>query len=151
MQPASSGRLGSGSACCPGPLKAPSPPPAVEHFRAMSPSPRQAFPVPAEIQVSPDGLIMAAPKGSPEGRGLDLPRRQATGGPGPCREMDDGRKCSGWNWADPAKGPEYLPAFHNSSPEGMMPKAFPVIDPEAPVSDIMSQSPSITTPLKTPD
>ncbi len=31
-----------------------------------------------------------------------------------------------------------------------MPKAFPVIDPEAPVSDIMSQSPSITAPLKPP-
>jgi hypothetical protein len=118
----------------------------------MSPSPRQAFPVPAEIQVSPDGLIMAAPKCSPEGRGLDLPRRQAIGGPGPCREM---RRCKEMLWLELGRscknGPEYLPAFHDSSPEGVMPKAFPVIDPEATVSDIMSQSPSITAPLKTPD
>jgi hypothetical protein len=128
----------------------------------ISPS-RRAFPcnesfAPAGIpsarrnQVSPDGQIMAAPKGSPEGRGLDLPRRLAAGGHGHCREMrrctemlrlELGRSCK--------NGPEYLPAFHDSSPEGVMPKAFPVIDPEAPVSDIMSQSSSITTHLKTPD
>jgi hypothetical protein len=46
---------------------------------------------------------------------------------------------------------EYLPALHDPARRGVMPKAFPVIDPEAPVNDIMSQSPSITAPLPTPD
>jgi len=36
--------------------------------------------------------------------------------------LELGRSCK--------NGPEYLPAFHDSSPEGVMPKAFPVIDPE---------------------
>ena len=96
---------------------------------------------------------MAAPKGSPKGRSLDLAQTVASRrGPGPAGDWDDGRKCSGWEQGQIRQnGPEYLLVFHDSSPEGVMLKAFPVIDPGAPVSDILSQSPSTSAPLSNPD
>ena len=118
-----------------GPQNRPRHHPAVEHFRAMSPSPRQAFPVPAEIMFAgwaDHGRAAAA--GSPQGRGFDLPRRCRSGGPGPCRGRTRTEMIRLEGGQTMQNGPECLPKYHEPGPEGVMPKAFPVIDPEPPPS-----------------
>jgi len=116
----------------------------------VAPPSRRAFPcnesvAPAGIpsarrnNVLPDGLIMAAPPQREARRAAALicPDGAGQAGLDPAGEGRE-RKWSGWKEGGQTmqNGPECLPKYHGPGPEGVMPKAFPVIDPEPPASPV---------------